>query len=86
MHQIQTTLEKVHFSLQWISIDAGSFVGPGETLIQHTYPVPEGDQSVVVSMLDSPFLKKQYPNSRFVACLEQEEIIERIVHEIHPIC
>lgn len=85
MHQIQMTLERVHFPLQRIPIDAGEFVGPGETLIQHTHPVPEGDQGVVVSMLDSPFLRKQYPNSRFIACLEQEEIIERIVHEIHPI-
>lgn len=84
MHQIQDVLETYHFMHQWIRIDAAEFVGSNETLIQHTLPNSRSDSSVVVSMLDSPFLKKQYPNSRFVACLEQKEVIERIVHEIHP--
>ena len=78
------TINQFGFDHQHIQIDPNQFIKESETLIMHTKPTSKTQNAVLVSMLDSPFLKAQYPQARFVACLEDQKIIERIVNETNP--
>lgn len=78
-------LKNTPFSFQHILIDPHIFIHEKETLIMHTKDHSSTPNSVVVSMLDSQFLKETHLQSRFVACLDHISIIERITHETNPI-
>ena len=77
-------LNSYSFSSQVLHFDPSCYVKTNENLIMHTNKKASTKNSVVVSMLDSSFLRKQYPDSRFVSCLEDEKTLERIVYETHP--
>lgn len=72
------------YSCQHLMIDPHQLIEEDEVLIMHTLPHLAPVNGVLVSMLDSPFLKSQYPNHRFVAGLEVPAVLERIIHETHP--
>lgn len=78
------TLKKYQYGYQHILIDPTQFLQDQEILVMHTLPCDLQKNAVLVSMLDSPFLKTQYPSARFVACLEDNDTLERILNEIHP--
>lgn len=77
-------LSSYSFSSQVLHFDPSCYVKTNENLIMHTQKKENAENGVVVSMLDSSFLRKQYPDSRFVSCLEDEKTLERIVYETRP--
>lgn len=84
VNNAKNTLNKFQYSYQHIQIDPTQFKKDHEVLAMHTKQIKPQNNVVLVSMLDSPFLKAQYPQARFVACLEDQKVIERIVNETNP--
>ena len=78
------TINQFGFDHQHIQIDPNQFIKESETLIMHTKPTSKTQNAVLVSMLDSPFLRSQYPDARFVCCLDDTKVIERILYEVNP--
>lgn len=76
-------IKQFNFDYQHVQIDPHSFIKESETLIMHTKPTDNAQNTVLVSMLDSPFLRSQYPNARFVCCLDDTKVIERILYEVN---
>ena len=77
------TINQFGFDHQHIQIDPNQFIKESETLIMHTKPTSRTQNAVLVSMLDSPFLRSQYPDARFVSCLDDTKVIERILYEVN---
>lgn len=77
------TINQFGFDHQHIQIDPNQFIKESETLIMHTKPTSKIQNAVLVSMLDSPFLRSQYPDARFVCCLDDTKVIERILYEVN---
>lgn len=83
--QAESVLSDYSFFWQCIWIDPETIVGKDQSHILHINSKNRDKDSIVLSILDSPFMKRSYPQHRFMAVLDQENQIERIVHETNPI-
>lgn len=82
--QAEKILTSYSFSKQCIFLQPQTLVKENQDYILHIQSEKVKKDSVVLSILDSPYMRKLYPDHRFIAAFDQEKQIERIVHETNP--
>ena len=82
--QAEKILTSYSFSKQCIFLQPQTLVKGNQDYILHIQSEKVKKDSVVLSILDSPYMRKLYPDHRFIAAFDQEKQIERIVHETNP--
>lgn len=82
--QAEKILTSYSFSKQCIFLQPQTLVKENQKYILHTQSKKVEKDCIVLSILDSPYMRKLYPDHRFIAALDRDKQIERIVHETHP--
>lgn len=84
VNRAENVLKSYSFQGQCIFIQPETLVEENQKYILHIQSKRVEKDSIVLSILDSPYMRKIYPDHRFIAALDQDKQIERIVHETNP--